>query len=80
MAHQQEAREDAAAVETARRLLRLDATQELAHRSLMRLYALQGRRAEALKQYKECRAALKRELDAQPGQETNQLYEDILHG
>ncbi len=44
----------------------------------MHLYVGQGRRAAALRQYQECRAALKRELNAEPGLQTEQLHREIL--
>jgi TolB-like protein/DNA-binding SARP family transcriptional activator len=65
---------------TAQRLLKLESTNEMAHRALMRLYADQGQREAALRQYQECRAALKRELNAEPGAETEQLYRALLEG
>jgi DNA-binding SARP family transcriptional activator len=67
-----------AAIRTALRLLALDATQEVAHRALMRLYTQQGRRAMALRQYQTCVAVLQRELGAEPNAETRQLYQDII--
>jgi TolB-like protein/DNA-binding SARP family transcriptional activator len=59
---------------TAQRLLQLEPANEQAHRALMRLHAGRGQREAALRQYQECRAALKRELNAEPGKETEQLY------
>jgi DNA-binding SARP family transcriptional activator len=44
----------------------------------MRLYARQGRRAAALKQYQACMAVLQRELGVEPEEETKQLYREIL--
>jgi DNA-binding SARP family transcriptional activator len=66
------------AIETALRLLAMDATQEAVHRSVMKLYASTGRRAAALRQYQECVAVLQRELDVEPEPATRQLYRDIL--
>jgi DNA-binding SARP family transcriptional activator len=66
------------AIHTAMRLLALDPTQEAAHRALMRLYARQGRRASALRQYQTCVAALQRELGADPDVDTRELYEQIV--
>jgi TolB-like protein/DNA-binding SARP family transcriptional activator/Tfp pilus assembly protein PilF len=65
---------------TAQRLLKLESANEMAHRALMRLYADQGQREAALRQYQECRATLKRELNAEPGPETEQLYRSLLEG
>ena len=72
-----EAGETAAAIDTAQRLLTLDPAHEEGHRTLMRLYAATGRRAEGLRQYRACEEALRRELDAVPGPETVRLYEQI---
>jgi len=65
-------------IQTALRLLALDPLQEAVHRSLMRLYARQGRRSAALKQYQICVGALQRELGAEPEAETKQLYQELL--
>ena len=66
------------AVQAARRRLGLDPLHEAAHRTLMRLYAWQGRREAALRQYRECVRALQAELGVSPLDETTQLYEDVL--
>lgn len=66
------------AVRTAARLLALDPLQEVVHRALMRLYAKQGRREAALKQYQTCAGLLDRELGMEPEEETKEVYEDIL--
>jgi DNA-binding SARP family transcriptional activator len=50
LTHQSQANETERAVHTAARLLALEPIQEPVHRTLMRLYARQGRRAEALRQ------------------------------
>ena len=76
--YEREAGELEKAVETAQRLLKLEPAHEKTHRELMRLYADQGRRAAALEQYERCRAALKRELEVEPGPETEELYQDVL--
>jgi hypothetical protein len=60
------------------RLLALDPLQEAVHRALMRLYARQGRRGAALRQYQVCVAALRRELGTEPEGETKALYRDLL--
>jgi DNA-binding SARP family transcriptional activator len=65
-------------IRTALRLVALDATQEVAHRALMRLYVQQGRRAAALRQYQTCVAVLRRELGTEPEVETRQLYQEIV--
>ncbi|MFA7432029.1 MAG: AAA family ATPase, partial [Rhodospirillaceae bacterium] len=66
-----------AAVQAAVRLVALDPLQESAHRTLMRLYAAQGRPAAALQQFETCAALLKRELDEEPEAETRQLQAEI---
>ena len=65
-------------IQTAVRLLALDPLQESVHRSLMHLYAAQGRRGAALKQYQVCVAALQRELGTEPEPATRQFYQEIL--
>jgi DNA-binding SARP family transcriptional activator len=60
-------------------LLAAPANEDL-HRSLMRLYALGGRRHQALRQYELCREALARELDAGPDAQTEALHDAILNG
>ncbi|MBM4439342.1 MAG: bacterial transcriptional activator domain-containing protein, partial [Candidatus Rokubacteria bacterium] len=66
------------AVEIATRLVALDPLQEDAHRTLMRLYARQGRRAAALRQYQSCVAIQQKELGVEPEPETKRLYLEIL--
>jgi DNA-binding SARP family transcriptional activator len=66
LAHQAEGASTERAIQTAVRLLALDPLQEAAHRALMRLYARQGRRGAALKQYQVCVGALQRELGTSP--------------
>lgn len=53
---------------------------EPAHRELMRVYALAGRRHEALRQYERCVEALAAELDVPPGPETKSLHAKLLSG
>ena len=67
-----------AAIQTARRLLAIDPSQEQMHRALMRLLLRQGQRAAALKQYQLCVDWFERELGVEPEEETRQLYRDIL--
>lgn len=66
------------AIRSAGRLLALDPLQEAVHRALMRLYAKQGRREAALKQYQTCVSLLERELAMEPEEETKEVYEEIL--
>jgi adenylate cyclase len=65
------------AIDVLNRLLRIDQANESAHRELMQLHARAGRRSEALRQYQECAAALRRELDTEPGAETRQLLAEL---
>ncbi|MEJ2208076.1 MAG: tetratricopeptide repeat protein [Anaerolineae bacterium] len=64
----------------ARRELELDPWDEGAHRQVMRLLALTGRRAEALAHYQDCRRRLAADLDVTPSVETSRLYEQIQAG
>lgn len=66
-----------AAISTAQRLLQIDPFREDAHRALMRLFAKQGNRSLALRQYQICRDCLQRELGVKPETETEQLCRDI---
>jgi adenylate cyclase len=66
-----------AAVLTALRLLALDATDEDAHRKLMRLYLAQGRKDAALRQFQICVDTLQRELGLAPDAETRALHRSI---
>src|SRR5262249_47300844 len=75
---QSKADETERAVHTAARLLALDPVQESVHRALMRLYAGQGRRGEALRQYQVCVGVLQRELRAEPEAETKHLYRELV--
>jgi predicted ATPase/DNA-binding SARP family transcriptional activator/Tfp pilus assembly protein PilF len=70
-------KEWAPAITYARRWLALDPLHEPAHRSLMRLYAWDGQRAAALRQYGECVRILEEELAVPPEEKTTQLYEAI---
>ena len=68
------------AVEALRNLLAEDPTEEWAHASLMRLYALSGRQGEALAQYERLREVLSARLDAEPSAETARLRRDVADG
>jgi DNA-binding SARP family transcriptional activator/tetratricopeptide (TPR) repeat protein len=67
-----------AAIQTSRRLLAIDPSQERTQRTLMRLLLRQGQRAAALKQYQQCVGWFERELGVEPEEETRQVYRDIL--
>ncbi len=65
------------AVETAGRLLSLDPTQEVVHRTLMRLQLEQGRPDAALRRYQECVDILHRQFGTQPSAETERVAQEI---
>lgn len=54
--------------------------REEAHRQLMRLLAVQGRRAEAFAQYQACKDILRAELDVEPSAETEALLNQVMDG
>jgi ABC-type oligopeptide transport system substrate-binding subunit/DNA-binding SARP family transcriptional activator len=68
------------AITAARRWLALDPLHEPAHRGLMRLYALAGQRAAALRQFEECGRILTTELGSSPDSETRALHAAIRAG
>jgi DNA-binding SARP family transcriptional activator len=68
------------AIDAWSRVLDLDEAREDAHRALMRLYLTQGRRDDALGQYRRCVLALRRDLDVDPHPDTVALYRAILRG
>ena len=74
---QAEAGDADAAIETAKRLVGLDSLNEDGHRLLMRLYAGNGRRAQALKQFQTLADVLDRELGAEPDAEARKLFAEI---
>jgi DNA-binding SARP family transcriptional activator len=78
VSHYMKSGDNERAIQAALRLLALDPLHEPAHRALMRLYARQGRRAAALRQYQTCVGILRRELGAEPEPETQQLYQEIV--
>ena len=65
------------AIEVLHYMLDMDPAHETAHRNLMELLSESGRRSDALRQYQECVEALKRELGAEPGPETQSLYAQL---
>src|ERR1700682_5620946 len=66
------------AVDTASRLLSLDPTQEIVHRTLMRLQLEQGRPDSALRRYQECADILRREFEREPSIETEKVHREIV--
>jgi DNA-binding SARP family transcriptional activator/predicted ATPase len=71
-------RDHAAAIHHAQRLLRTDPLHETTYRRLMRLYALNGDRASALRTYHNCVTLLERELGVGPNQDTQDAYARLL--
>ena len=69
-----------AAIKTGQALLVLDPLREGAHRGLMQAYAAQGRTAQAITQFEECKRVLGGELGLEPSEETRQLHEKLRRG
>ena len=65
-------------IDHARTLVELDPLSEEAHRTLIHLYFLAGRRSQALLQYESFAKRLESELNVKPLSETTALYESIL--
>jgi len=63
-----------------RRLVEVDPLNEEAHCALMRLYAADGQRETALRQYQLCSKLLREELDLDPEEATVEQYQAIRHG
>lgn len=70
----------AEAADAFRQALARDEATEAAHRGLMRVYAAQGNRTRALRQFQRCAVALERELDVAPDGETARLHREIASG
>jgi predicted ATPase/DNA-binding SARP family transcriptional activator/DNA-binding CsgD family transcriptional regulator len=76
-----EEREDyGSAIEALRKVTRDEPTYEEAHAGLMRLYALSGRRVDALRQYEFLEGTISRELGTGPSASTRALKEEIASG
>jgi DNA-binding SARP family transcriptional activator len=71
---------DDEAVARAEQRLALDPLHEPAHRRLIERYAASGRRADAMRQYRECVRILDRELGVRPLTETTELYNAVNEG
>ncbi|MCL4560791.1 MAG: AAA family ATPase [Chloroflexi bacterium] len=76
----EEQRDYAAAINHAQRLLRHDPLHETTYRHLIRLHALNGDRAGALRVYHTCTTTLQRELNVEPSSATREAYELLLGG
>jgi predicted ATPase len=74
----EEARDYGAAITIAQQLQRADPLDEATCRQLMRLYALSGERAAALRIYHTFSKLLERELGAQPARATQTVYEGLV--
>lgn len=75
--HHVDAGDDAAAASACRRLLAVEPWREDVHVELMHCYERQGQPCLALRQYHECREALRAELDTVPSDMTAELHERI---
>ena len=67
-------------IAAARRQLELDPWREESHRDLMRAFALNGQRGDAIAQYEKCRKALAEALRIEPSMTTKLLLEEIRAG
>jgi DNA-binding SARP family transcriptional activator len=65
------------ATDVVRRLVGVEPLREENHAWLMRLYALAGRRAEALRQYEGLQELLGETLGTEPSPDTQRLYEEV---
>jgi DNA-binding SARP family transcriptional activator/tetratricopeptide (TPR) repeat protein len=70
-------REYKAAIPYVEHWLQHDPSEEEAYRCLMRLHALCDDRVAALRVFRDCREALRRELDIEPSEPTLRLYRRI---
>jgi TolB-like protein len=59
------------------RLLRSNPASEEAHRALMRIHLRRGRTNAALRQFEQCKEALRRELGTEPDVESRRLFDSI---
>ncbi len=66
------------AIRHGRALLRHDPLAESGYRRLIRLHALNGDRASALRVYHDCATILQRELGVEPAAATREAYERLL--
>lgn len=70
--------EHALAVQYTAEIIELEPFQETGYRHLMQLHAQMGNRGEALRVFSKCRELLKEELGADPSQETERVFLEIL--
>ena len=72
-------REYPGAIQCAQRLLQHDPLHEATYRHLMRLYALSGDRAGAVRIFHACATALERELGVEPSPAAREEFEHLLN-
>lgn len=70
--------EHALAVQYATEIIELEPFQETGYRHLMQIHAHMGNRGEALRVFGKCRELLREELGADPSQETERMFLEIL--
>jgi len=70
--------EHALAVQYATEMIDLEPFQETGYRHLMQMHAEMGNRGEALRVFGKCREVLREELGADPSQETERVFLEIL--
>ncbi len=68
------------AIDTLKQVVASEPAHEEAHRALMELYSLMGKREQALAQFAILREALRKDLDAEPDAASQQLHQRILAG
>ena len=68
------------ALEVYRQIIARDSYLEVAHRELMRCYARQGERGQALRHYESLVTLLREELGTKPAAETRALFERLQRG
>jgi DNA-binding SARP family transcriptional activator len=69
-----------AAARAATRLVAAEPLRESGHLLLMRLHALAGRRAEAMRRYEQLRDSLAAELGMEPSPQAQELHEEVRSG
>jgi SARP family transcriptional regulator, regulator of embCAB operon len=72
--------EHALAVQYASEIIELEPFKETGYRQLMLMHAQMGNRAEALRVFGRCRELFRDELGADPSQETQRVFLEILRG
>ncbi len=70
--------EQALAVQYAAEIIEVEPFRETGYRQLMQLHVDMGNRGEALRVFGKCREFLREELGADPSQETERMFMDIL--